>query len=225
MPSFMRNRIEVVSSASIGAARRKLWAKTWSIGPHRSIMPSIAWTPMRREAAARRLRLVGAPMGGIDEQHVGKRHRRFDVQNGAKLAGADHVAQLVHLRMEAAIVAEPERDAGLAHGRDGIFRLLLGERERLLAEHVLAGACRGNHLRSMHGMRRGQNHRIDVRIGEQRLVIRREPQTLLLGECLELRRYRAVAPATKRIASLFSADSTSVLPHQPSPTMAALIIL
>src|SRR5262249_61628269 len=33
-----------------------------------------------------------------------------------------------------------------------------------------------------------------------------------------------VAPATKRIASLFAADSTSVLPHQPSPTMAALII-
>jgi len=33
-----------------------------------------------------------------------------------------------------------------------------------------------------------------------------------------------VAPATKRMASLFSEASTSVLPHQPSPTMAALII-
>jgi hypothetical protein len=33
-----------------------------------------------------------------------------------------------------------------------------------------------------------------------------------------------VAPATKQIASLFAADSTSVLPHQPRPTMAALII-
>src|SRR5207244_11502458 len=33
-----------------------------------------------------------------------------------------------------------------------------------------------------------------------------------------------VAPATKRIKSLPWADSTKVLPHHPSPTMAALII-
>src|SRR4029077_20128595 len=33
-----------------------------------------------------------------------------------------------------------------------------------------------------------------------------------------------VVPETKRITSLFSAASTSVLPHQPSPTMPALII-
>ena len=32
-----------------------------------------------------------------------------------------------------------------------------------------------------------------------------------------------VVPATKWMASLPSADSTSVLPHQPSPTMPALI--
>src|ERR1700733_14686061 len=34
-----------------------------------------------------------------------------------------------------------------------------------------------------------------------------------------------VVPATKRITSLFSADSTSVLPHQPRPTIPALIML
>ena len=33
-----------------------------------------------------------------------------------------------------------------------------------------------------------------------------------------------VVPETKRITSLFSAASTSVLPHQPNPTMPALII-
>src|SRR5580704_4342357 len=33
-----------------------------------------------------------------------------------------------------------------------------------------------------------------------------------------------VVPATNLIASLFSADSTRVLPHQPSPTIPALII-
>ena len=130
-------------------------------------------------------------MGGIDEQHIGKRHRRFDVQNGAELAGADHVAQLGHFRMETAIVTECERDAGLAHRGDGILRFALGERERLLAVHVLPGRRRGDHLRGMHGMRRGQNHRIDPRVREQLIVTRREPQTLLLGERLDLRCHRA----------------------------------
>ena len=42
----MRNRIDVVSSASIATTRRKLWQYTSLIGPQRSIMPSTACTPI-----------------------------------------------------------------------------------------------------------------------------------------------------------------------------------
>ena len=82
-------------------ARRKLCAKTWSIGPHRSIMPSTACTPIGISPPHGVSCLVGAPMARIDEQHVGKRHGRFDMQDGAELAAADHLAQLDHLGMEA----------------------------------------------------------------------------------------------------------------------------
>ena len=98
MPSFMRNRIEVVSSASIGAARRKLWAKTWSIGPHRSIMPSTACTPIGIRPPHGVSALSARQWRRIDEQRIGKRHGRFDMQNGAELAVADHVAQLDRFR-------------------------------------------------------------------------------------------------------------------------------
>ena len=46
MPPFMRNSIDVVSSLSTATTRRKLWQYTVSIGPQRSIMPSMACTPI-----------------------------------------------------------------------------------------------------------------------------------------------------------------------------------
>ena len=46
IPSCIRNSIDVVSSLSTATTRRKLWQYTWAIGPHRSIIPSIACTPI-----------------------------------------------------------------------------------------------------------------------------------------------------------------------------------
>ena len=46
MPSFIRNRMLVVSSHGISTTRLKLWQNTDSTGPQRSIIPSTAWTPI-----------------------------------------------------------------------------------------------------------------------------------------------------------------------------------
>ena len=79
---------------------------------------------------------------GFSNSAFGKRHRRFDVQDRPELARADPLAQLRHLGMEAPVVAEPERDAGLARRVDRRLGVGLGQRERLLAEDVLAGRRR-----------------------------------------------------------------------------------
>ena len=60
----------------------------------------------------------------------------------------DLLAQLRHLRMEAAVVAETQRDAGLLRRRHRLLGLGLVQRERLLAEDVLAGLRGRNHLRA-----------------------------------------------------------------------------
>ena len=118
------------------------------------------------QAAARRLGLVGPPMRRFQEQRIGERHGRFDVQNSAERAAFDLFAQPRHFGMKAPVVAEAERDAGLAHGCDRAFGFLFGQRERLFAEHVFLRRRRRDHLRGMHGMRRRQHHRVDRRIGE-----------------------------------------------------------
>ena len=48
---------------------------------------------------------------GLQEQRVGKGHVAFDVLDDAELAGADPLAQLDHLRMEAPVVADADRRA------------------------------------------------------------------------------------------------------------------
>ena len=109
------------------------------------------------------------------------------MQNGAELAAADHVAQLDHFPMEAAVVADRERHAGFAHGRDRVFGFALGERERLLAIDVLLGGSRRHHLRCVHGMRRRQHHRVDAGVMQHVVVARRQVQAFLLGEGFDLR--------------------------------------
>src|SRR5262245_42544597 len=46
LPTLMRKSSDVVSPLSTVTTRRKLWQYTWLTGPQRSIMPSIAWTPI-----------------------------------------------------------------------------------------------------------------------------------------------------------------------------------
>jgi len=73
---------------------------------------------------------------------------------------------------------------------------------------VFLGTRRRDHLLGMHRMGRGQHHRVDLRIGEQGLVIRGEPQAFLLGESLDLGRLRARCSRykTERLAVLAGFD-------------------
>ena len=124
----------------------------------------------RRQSAGRGLFAVGAPGLGLQKQRIGEGHGGFGMHDDAEPAGLHALAQLHHFRMEAAVIAEPERDPGLLHRRDRILRFLLGQRERLFAIDMLALLRGGDHLRGVQRMRRGQHHRVDLRIGEQGLV-------------------------------------------------------
>ena len=105
------------------------------------------------------------------------------------------------------------------------FGLCLVQRERLLAEDVFAGFRRRDHLRGVLGVRRSEHHGVDLRISEDRLVAVGEVHALLLRERQVVVGLRARRRGTNLIVSLVPwTDSTSVFPHQPSPTCAALII-
>ena len=71
-------------------------------------------------------------------------------------------------------------------------------------------------------MRRREHDRVDLGIGEQRLVTLGEPEALRAGERLDLRRTRARRARDEAGSPSLvpCTDSTSVLPHQPSPTIA-----
>ena len=59
-----------------------------------------------------------------------------------------------------------------------------GEAERLLGEHMLAGARGGDDLLRVHGVRRRQHHRIDRRIGQHGLEARLHGNAVLAAEFL-----------------------------------------
>ena len=106
--------------------------------------------------------------------------------------GLDLLAQFGHLRMEAPVVAEAERDPGLCGGGDRRFGIGLVQGEGLLAEDVLADLRGGDRLRRVQRVRRRQHHRIDVRVRQQRVVAESTSRELLrLAERLHLRRHRA----------------------------------
>ena len=187
----MRKRIEVVSSDSISTTRLKLWQKTWSIVAAQVDHAVDGVHAHGGETAAGGLVAVRAPMRGLEGQCIGEGHCRLDMQDGAEVARPHALAQLGHLRMEAAVIAEPQGDTGLADGCDRVFRVFPRQCERLFAEHVLVGFRRGDHLRGVQRMRGGEHHRVDLAVGQQGVVARREPQALGLGEGLDLRRHGA----------------------------------
>ena len=58
------------------------------------------------------------------------------------------------------------------------------ERDRLLDEHVLAGARSRAHLRLVLAVRRRQHHRVDAAVRQDRVVAVDEPHVLLAAEVL-----------------------------------------
>src|SRR5690606_5583272 len=98
----------------------------------------------------------------------------------------DLVAKLRHLGMPAAVVAEPERDTGALHRLDRLLRTRLRQRERLLAENVLALARCRDDLLDVQRMRRCENDRVDVGRIEHFLEARVELQLVLLRKGLHV---------------------------------------
>src|SRR5262245_6747297 len=88
----------------------------------------------RSQPSAGSLLTVSAPLTGFQQQRVGERHRRLDVQNDPKASGPDSIAKLRHLRMETAVVPQTQRHAGTFCGLDGRFRVRFRQREGLLTK-------------------------------------------------------------------------------------------
>ena len=146
MPAFMRNSIEVVSSASTATARLKLWQYTSSISPPKVDHAVDRVHAHGGQAAAGSLVPARPPRIRRQVQRVGEGHIGFAVQDFTQLAGPDLFAQLGHFRVQAAVVTQAERHAGLFCRRHGPLGGRLAQGERLLAEHVLAGLGGRHHL-------------------------------------------------------------------------------
>ena len=74
----------------------------------------------------------------------------------------------------APVETDVQREAGLAACGDGTFGIPACQRERLLHEHMFTRARRGDDLRRVLRMRRGEHDGIDASVGQHVLVARRE---------------------------------------------------
>ena len=104
----------------------------------RSIIPSMACTPIGVSPPHGVSSLSARHASGFSTSAFGNVIVASTCRIVPSSPDADLLAQLGHLRMEAAVVAEAERDAGRLRRGDGRFGVGLRQRERLLAEHVLA---------------------------------------------------------------------------------------
>ena len=73
----------------------------------------------------------------------------FDVQEGSQLSAGNDVSQRAQRRPEAPVVSDREQDAGLATGVEHPRGVGAMQRERFLAEYLLARGSAGDDLRRM----------------------------------------------------------------------------
>ena len=102
-------------------------------------------------------------------------------------------------------LVDGELHAGRTAGLDHPVALVDRDRHRLLGVDVLAGCGGRAGLREVRGMRRAEDHRVDVVAGEQGLDRR-------LGLCVELLRERRRAPAAGDRDELAVGDLADVQP-------------
>ena len=139
--------------------------------------------------------------------------------------GLDLLAQLGHLRMEAPVVAEAERDPGLLRWRRPRLphRPCAARRASRRRRACPPSPPRSSAPRAGSAASPAPPHRCSCPPAAPRSC---RP---VVSVCASLNAFTSgdtvrVAPATKRIWSLSATASTSVRPHQPIPTIAALII-
>ena len=120
----------------------------------------------------------------IDRVAEGARDREigFRVQDRAEVARLQHGLQPLGRAVPASVLPDRKHHAGVGAGIHGGLRARAGKREGLLAEDVLAGRRRRDHLLGMKRVRGGQDDRVDTVVGEHRLVGVVLGRAILLGE-------------------------------------------
>ncbi len=91
----------------------------------------------------------------------------LDMQELAQIARVDDALQRLHRGPEAPVVADGENDARAPARIQHRLAVRDGQRQWLLAEHVLAGLRGGDRLLAVQRVRRGEHHRLNGGVAQQ----------------------------------------------------------
>ena len=127
------------------------------------------------------------PVVAAEAVGAGAAEIAFDMQQLAEPAVGEHAGDLLQRGLEAPVVADGERHLVLGAGLHRSRRLRGRQAQRLLGEDMLARARGGDDLLRMHGVRRGQHHRIDRRVGQHGLEARLHGNAMPAAEFLGTR--------------------------------------
>ena len=122
---------------------------------------------MRSEIVQPAAALRGLPAPGPRQTVALPRH--LDPANVTQQAVVDRFPQRQEIAIPAAVVEDVEHLPALTGGRDHAVGLGDGQTHHLVGDDVLAGLQRTDGQVRVRRMRRGQDHQIDLRIGDHRL--------------------------------------------------------
>src|SRR6478609_4789465 len=142
------------------------------------------------------------------------------MHDGAESALLLEVGKNAHRWHQPKMMPDSDHDAGALAGIECRLRIGLAERKRLFAIDMLAGSRNGFDLRTMLGVRGRKDHGLD-RLVTQHFIERGAECDLMFGGKIT-HRFRLERDAAYEMQP--RADFTSVLPHQPRPTIAVFSI-
>ena len=122
------------------------------------------------DRAGRALDTVGAPELWRIAERARHREVRLGVEDRAEVTALHPALERAGRAVPAPVLPDREHHACLGAGIHRGLRARTGQCEGLLAEDVLAGRCRRDHLVSMGRVRRGQDDRVDAVVCEHRFV-------------------------------------------------------
>lgn len=117
----------------------------------------------RGPGAGWRVARIAAPIRRIDFTKIVVADIGVHVQHAAKRPAFEQAAHLLHRRLVSPFMADAEHAAGLGAGGEDTLGAGAGQRERLFAEHLLAGG-KGRH-RHLLVQQMGCHHRDGVKVG------------------------------------------------------------
>ena len=132
--------------------------------------------------AARHARGLVAPGGEIDLAEAIAADVRLGVDELAEPAGFDLLPDIAEMALAPPLIAERQHHAGLAAGLGDGAAVRDAVGDRLVQKDVLAGGCGRAGRRQMHIVRRRVDDRLDLGIGQQRLVARGRPAAVFCRE-------------------------------------------